>query len=221
MREDYVRKMTAVIWLLLLSACGGVEQYPFKDLSDNMRDFYQTVLDDPSKIEKLFKSFTDKQESLCEDLNGKSIAAEIEEGLGLDLASHAGYIGEVQFGGDGVEFSIKFELKVTDAAVAQENINDLMVVFYDDDMNAAYAHHPLESEKSASANVENPYENGQVVKKSDSFRFEGPELLIIGDVSKIVIKKYNRMEKQRMIKDYKKKTKDIYRELKEKLRSIE
>ena len=247
MMRKFICSLLSAIVCMGLTACGGVEKHPFKDVSENFRSYVDKVIEDPSLIkdEGVFKSYKEKEMSLCKDLCGKCITVEIADGLGLEVKSQMGEIGEGQsrLDGDNISFPINFELKVTNADAAFENINDLMAVFYDDDMNVIYLQHPLEDEKplkvetkdideldtiplismddatfnSGSSESENPYKTGDVIKKGISIYLEGIEIQLIENVTKIVIKKYDNDEYNIFRKEFREKVRSMNDELKSKI----
>lgn len=247
MVKKYFGSLLVTIICIGLTACGDVDKHPFKDLSDNFRSYVDKVIEDPSLIkdEGVFKSYKEKEMSLCKDLCGKCITVEIADGLGLEVKSQMGEIGEGQsrLDGDNISFPINFELKVTNADTAFENINDLMAVFYDDDMNVVNIEHPIEDEKplkaeteiideldtipsvpmddvisgGASFESENPYKVGDVVKKGITVSIEGIEAQLFENVTKIVIKKYDYDEYNSFRKELREKVRNMNDELKSKV----
>ena len=146
MKKNILSMMAGALLVVGLAACGGYDQHPFKDISEVYLNAAQEVIDNPSiaEDEDWGKNLEEKKNSLAKDLYGKTILTEISDGLGFEVVSNEGNIGEGDINGDNLHIPINIDLKVTDPALAKENIlyDDflhLIAYFYDEEGTAVYA----------------------------------------------------------------------------------
>lgn len=210
--------MAAALLVVGLTSC-GYDKHPFKDISEHFLNTAQKILEKPelSDDEDFYKEFKEKQESLAKDLYGKTILAEISEGLGFEVVSNEGNIGEGEIHGDNLHFPINFDLKVTDVDAAFKSEGHLCVCFYDDEGQAVYAVWSIDDEQElkktdngkpdiwevdsialvvdsvevGSSSVDetpaNPYKLGQILHKGLSIGIEFSEIQPFLKISKLVI----------------------------------
>ena len=141
MKKLYLFLLLAVV-ALLASCESNYDKYPFKDVSAFFSDLYQTITDNPEKIEKrdFQRSFREKEDALLKALEGRKIRTEIKDGLGFEVVSNEAVIGKVDVSNLFRTFDIRLsiDLKVKDVVTASKNINKLSAVLYDDEDNAVY-----------------------------------------------------------------------------------
>lgn len=141
MKKLYLFLLLAVV-ALLASCESNYDKYPFKDVSVFFSDLYQTITDNPEKIEKrdFQRSFREKEDALLKALEGRKIRTEIKDGLGFEVVSNEAVIGKVDASNlfRFIHIHLSFDLKVKDVVTASENINKLSAVLYDDEDNAVY-----------------------------------------------------------------------------------
>ena len=149
MRKNIFALMAVALLVVGLTACGGYDKYPFKDISEHFLNTAQKIIEKPelSDDEDFYKEFKEKQESLAKDLYGKTILVEISEGLGFEVVLNEGKIGEGEIHGDNLHFPINFDLKITDVDAAFSCINHLCACFYDDEGQAVYAVWSIDDEQ--------------------------------------------------------------------------
>ena len=246
MKKIFLTMMAAALLVVGLTACGGKDKYPFKDLADLYSDLYLLSQNDPDAFNDMdkVKSYESKVESLCKELYGKSIEAVAEEGLGIELKSNEAEIGEGYTHGDNIHIPMNFDLKITDADLALINLNDLMAVLYDDEDKPVYVttyiKEALSLEKEVVRPVDtdsiveiidsviaveadgmpeekvNPYKNGQVLNKGIDVGLESLEILLLAKATKLVIEKWD-VQKSSGIRDsIRERLKTTIRELEEK-----
>ncbi len=146
MEKRILSLMAGALLVVGFAACGGYDKQPFKDISEVYLNAAQEVIDNPSKAEdeEWGKNLEEKMKSLAKDLHGKTILTEISEGLGFEVVSNEGNIGEGVIHGDDLHIPINIDLKVTDPNLAKENILygaflHLIAYFYDEEGTAVYA----------------------------------------------------------------------------------
>ena len=142
--------MLAVALLVVgLTACGGgIEKHPFEAISEYLEEFLEASFNDPQKVgdEDYANSVMAKLNSLAENLHGKSIAVEVEEGIGYESATGGAEIGAGRYHGDNLGFNINVDLKVVNEEIAESNASNLIAVLYDDDEKAVFIQTFLEHE---------------------------------------------------------------------------
>lgn len=217
MNKNNIKCFILSLICVVLVACGsGIKKYPFKAVAENIVDYLESVINKPelANDEDFNEDFRDKQETLLKKMQGTSIGTTIDDGIGYEVIDNKGNIICAQEGGwarDKVEVFINFELKIKDAKTAFEN-NDLMVVFYDDQDNAAY----VESlgaaiEENAKVDVDTiavvdtmavadsgidaeqfslPFKDGDIVTKGVRVYFKVFSAKTFVNITKAVIKKY-------------------------------
>lgn len=216
----------ALVLSFILAGCNekekGADQ--IKAIAENMVSYIQAVIEKPQlkEDEAFFKEFMDKQKTLCEDLSGKTIPIEIEEGLGIELESHEGKIGKV-FGDSKVTIPVNLDLKIKDADIAFKTVNNLMVLVCDKEGNAIDALYldaanDLETgfaepdsieevvDTGEPIKIENPYKNGDILCKGTSICIDPVKAQPFVNATKLIIKK----------SDY-----DLISEIRGKLKAIE
>ncbi len=209
---SYLSIICVIVLLFLGCDNGKVETHPFDALSENMVGYVQSLISNPQlkNDESHFKKFFDRQKELCNKLKGGTILVEIDKGLGLELVSSEGEIGKGT-GESTISVPINIDLKVTDADIVYEIINDLMVLACDEKDEAIYigylgAEKDLENgfldndtieEVSDNINVDrkNPYKAGEVLHKGVDINIEPFIAQQFINVSKLVIKKYDSAKK--------------------------
>lgn len=213
MKKPFCLSIICFVVLLIIGCEKGKNKtHPFDALSANMVGYVQSVINDSQlkNDESHFKKFFDKQKELCNELKGKTILVEIDEGLGLELVSPEGKIGKAT-GESTISIPVNIDLKVTDANTAYDIINDLMVLACDEKDEAVYigylgAEKDLENgfldndtieEISDDIIVErkNPYKEGDVLHKGVDIIIEPFIAQQFVNVSKLVIKKYDSAQK--------------------------
>lgn len=210
----------------ILAGCNEKEKggYQIKAIAENMVSYIQAVIDKPQlkEDEAFFKEFMDRQKTLCEDLYGKTIPIEIEDGLGIELESSEGIIGKVR-GDSKVIIPVNLDLKIKDADIAFKTVNNLMVLVCDKEGNAIDALYldaanDLETgfaetdsieeivDTGEPIKIENPYKNGDLLCKGTSICIDPVKAQPFVNASKLVVKKYDH---------------DLISEIREKLEAIE
>ena len=213
MKKNILTMMAVVLLVAGMTACGGKDTYPFKDMADLYAELYQVYKSDPNVFDNKDKmeSYEQKRKDLCKGLYGKSIEASVAEGLGIVLESDGAEIGEGEIHGDNIHIPMNFDLKITDTNVALENVENLMAILYDDEDNPVYIKTyirealPLKAEDDLAdmdtiavvvdtmavedMPVEKANKDGQVLKKGISVDLEGLEILLLAKATKLVIEK--------------------------------
>lgn len=201
----------AFVLSFILAGCNEKEKEAnqIKAIAENMVSYIQAVIDKPQlkDDEAYFKEFMDRQKNLCEDLSGKTIPIEIEEGLGIELESPEGKIGKV-FGDTKVTIPVNLDLKIKDADIAFKTINNLMALVCDKEGNAIDALYigsanNLETgfaevdsieevvDTGEPIKIENPYKNGDVLCKGTSICIDPVKAQPFVNATKLIVKKYD------------------------------
>lgn len=178
---------------MLLVSCGDgatIEPYPFKTISELYAEYNEVRSTDQNG--ELYKDFTEKRKSYCEQLNGKSIHATIEEGLGYELVSPVGTFENCDLSGmsyEKTEFTIVFDLKVNDSeAAAQKYGFKLMAAFYDDEDHLLYASSVGTQDYFNQEKKKTSFNVGDAVKMETTFRIKFKGAPYFKEVSKVIIK---------------------------------
>lgn len=246
MKKIFLTMMAAALLVVGLTACGGKDKYPFKNLADLYSELYLLHQSDPDVFDDMdkVKSYDSKVQTLCKDLYGKSIEAVAEEGLGIEIKSNEAEIGEGYTHGDNIHIPMYFDLKITDADLALENMNDLMAVLYDDEDKPVYVtifiKDALSLEKKTEGALDtdsivevvdsmiaveadgmleekvNPYKNGQVLNKGIDVGLESLEILLLAKATKLVIEKWNVQKSSEIRDSIHERVRALIRELEEK-----
>lgn len=218
--------MAAALLVVGLAACGGYDKHPFKDISEVFLNAAQEVKDNPSIVEDedYGKNLEDKMNSLAKDLYGKTILTEISEGLGLEVVSNEGRIGEGEIHGDNLHIPINIDLKSIDSSAAYENFNELKAYFYDDEGVAVYYESlGMVQQLKAGQEVEEPdtmslasaVKVGNILHQGIHIRIEFSEIQPFVNISKIVIEKYDEAKSETIEARNREQEKEFIRKMRE------
>ena len=195
--KEFDMKQTVLIMMLAASmslvSCGNgatIEPYPFKTVSELYSEYNEVRSTDQNG--ELYKEFTEKRKAYCEQLNGKSIHATIEDSLGYELASPIGTFENCGLSGmsyEKTEFTITFDLKVNDAEVAAQKYGfRLMAAFYDDEDRLLYASSVGTQDYFDEEKKKTTFNVGDAVRMETTFRIKFKGAPYFSDVSKVIIK---------------------------------
>lgn len=218
MKNIFLTMMAVALLVVGLTACGGYDKHPFKDISETYLNTVQKIIDDPSLVEDMekdkslaesfAKNFENKMHSLAEDLYGKTIKVEISDGLGFEVVSNEGRIGEGDIHGDNLHFPINIDLKSIDESLARDNLSKLVAYFCDEDGKAVYVEGigeecPLkkgQEVESDTRSLDSMVKEGSIIHRGIRIGIEFSDMQPFLTVSKIVIEKYD-YDKSREIED--------------------
>ena len=136
MKKVLLSIMVAVLLIIGFAACsGGDSNYPFKAISEYFSETLEDALNNPDKLkdEGYLASTTEKMNSLAKELYGKSIAVDVEDGIGFSLSPDDVKIGEGEYRGEHLRFNINVNLKINNEKAAEDHYLDLMAVLYNDE----------------------------------------------------------------------------------------
>lgn len=201
MKKNILTMMAVVLVVVGITACGGNDKHPFRNIAEHFINTAEKVKNnrDLMNDESFFKDFEDSQASLAKKLYGKTILTEVSDGLGFEIVSNEGKIGEGEIHGDNLHIPINIDLRSIDESLAYENYNDLAAVFYDDEGIAGF-YKRLELEQALKSgdtvetdtmSLESAVKKGNILHNGLSIDIEFSEIQPFVNISKIVIEKYD------------------------------